>query len=69
MILGAAETYVVESPVFAQLVSSTVTAALGQEHAQELRASGAHMDWDQALTYTLTQTTQALTEVQSETEP
>jgi hypothetical protein len=37
-----------------------VTEALGEEHAQELRARGADMDWDQAVTYTLTQTTEAL---------
>jgi hypothetical protein len=55
--------------MFAQLVSSTVTAALGEERARELRARGADMDWDQALAYTLIQTTQALSELQSETQP
>ena len=39
-----------------------VTAALGEEQARELRARGAGMDWDQAVAYTLTQTTQALSE-------
>jgi hypothetical protein len=68
-IQGAAETYVVEGPMFAQLVSSTVTAALGEERARELRARGADLDWDQALVYTLIQTTQALSELQSETQP
>jgi len=42
-----------------------VTAALGEEHARELRARGADMDWDQAVVYTLTQATQALSELQS----
>jgi hypothetical protein len=37
--------------------------------ARELRARGADMDWDQAVTYTLTQTTQALIELQSGTQP
>jgi predicted ATPase/class 3 adenylate cyclase len=69
IILGAAETYVVESPVFAQLISLIVTQTLGEERARELRARGADMDWDQALAYTLTQTTQALSELQSETQP
>jgi hypothetical protein len=55
--------------MFAQRVSSTVTAALSEERARELRARGADMDWNQALTYTLTQTTQALSELQSETQP
>jgi predicted ATPase/class 3 adenylate cyclase len=70
IIQGAAETYVVQSPILAQLVNySTVTEALGEERAQQVRARGADMDWDQALAYTLTQTTQALTELQSETQP
>jgi hypothetical protein len=63
IILGAAEAYVVESPQFAAL-SSIVTASLGKEPARELRARGADMDWDQAVAYTLTQTTQALSELQ-----
>jgi predicted ATPase/class 3 adenylate cyclase len=69
IILGGAETYVAESPVFAQLVGSAVTAALGEESARELRARGADMDEDQALAYTLTQTARALSELQSETQP
>jgi predicted ATPase/class 3 adenylate cyclase len=68
IIQGAAEAHVVESPKFA-LLSSTVTASLGEERARELRARGADMDWDQAVAYTLTQTTQALSELQSETQP
>jgi predicted ATPase/class 3 adenylate cyclase len=69
IILGAAETYVVQSPVFAQLISSIVTAALGDQRARELRARGASMSWDQALAYTLTQATQTLTELESQTQP
>jgi predicted ATPase/DNA-binding XRE family transcriptional regulator len=69
IILGAAETYVSKSPMFAQLIGSSVTAALGVERTRELRARGAHMDWDQALAYTLTQTTLALSELQSQTQP
>jgi len=33
-----------------------VTETLGEERTRELRASGANMDWDQALAYALTQT-------------
>jgi hypothetical protein len=61
IILGAAEAYVVESPQFAAL-SSIVTASLGKDRARELRTRGADMDWDQAVAYTLTQITQALSE-------
>ncbi len=68
IIQGAAEAYVVESPTFA-LLSPALTASLGQERARELRTRGANMDWDQAVAYTLTQTTQALSELQSETQP
>ncbi len=69
MIQGAAEAYVAESPIFARLFSLIVTEALGEERARELRARGADMDWDQAVAYTLTQTTQALNELQSGTQP
>ena len=69
IIQGAAKTYVVEPPLFAQLISPTVTAAVGDERAQELSARGADMDWDQALAYTLTQTTQALSELEPATQP
>jgi predicted ATPase/class 3 adenylate cyclase len=50
-------------------ISSIVAAALGEEGAQELRARGADMDWDQAVAYTLAQTTQALSEPGSRTQP
>jgi len=49
------------------LISPAVTAALGEERAGELRARGADMDWDQAVAYTLTQTTQALNKLNPET--
>ena len=68
IIQGAAEAYVVQPPMFAQ-PGSTVAATLGDERAQELRARGADMDWDQAIAYTLTQTTQALSELESQTQP
>jgi predicted ATPase/class 3 adenylate cyclase len=69
IIQGAAEAYMAESPNFARPISLIVTEALGEERARELRARGAEMDWDQAVAYTLTQTTQALNELQSGTQP
>jgi hypothetical protein len=39
------------------------------DQERELRARGADMDWDQIIAYTLTQTTQALGELESETRP
>jgi len=66
IIQGAAEVHVVEPPNPAGRISSTVTAALGDERARELRSRGADMDWDQALAYALTQATQALDELASE---
>ena len=44
-------------------------AVMGEDRARELRTRGADMDWDQAIAYTLTQTTQALNELQSGTQP
>jgi predicted ATPase/class 3 adenylate cyclase len=64
IILGAAEAHVIESEENAQLINSAVTSALGDERARELRARGAGLDWDQAVAYTLTQTTQALSDLQ-----
>jgi predicted ATPase/class 3 adenylate cyclase len=55
IILGAAEAYVAASVGKAQLISSALTAALGDEQAGELRARGAGMGWDQAVAYTLSQ--------------
>ena len=68
MIQGAAEAYVAVPPNFAPF-SLIVTETLGEERARELRARGADMDWDQTVAYTLTQTTQALNELQSGTQP
>jgi hypothetical protein len=62
VILGAAETQVAEPPLFAQLVSSSVMASLDDDRGRELRAHGADMKWDEALAYTLTQATQALSD-------
>ncbi len=69
IIQGAAKAYMVEPPNFDRPVSLIVTEALGEERARELRARGADMDWDQAIAYTLTQTTQALNEPQPEPQP
>ena len=69
MIEGAAEAYVAEPPNFARPFSLIATEALGEERARELRARGADMDWDQAVAYTLAQTTQALNELKSGTQP
>jgi predicted ATPase len=69
IIQGAAEAYVAESSTIAQLIGLIVTEAVGEERARELRARGAEMDWDQAVAYTLTQTTQALKEPQPEPQP
>jgi hypothetical protein len=69
MIQGAAEAYVAELPTIAQPIGLIVTEALGEERARGLRARGADMDWDQAIAYTLTQTTQALNEPQPGTQP
>jgi hypothetical protein len=69
IIQGAAETYMVQAPRLALATSTTITRALGDARARELRARGANMEWDQALSYTLTQTTQALNELQSGTQP
>src|SRR5215469_528154 len=69
IILGAAEAHVLESARTAQLINSTVVAALGEQRTRELCAHGANMAWDQAVSYTLTQTTQALSELQSAAQP
>jgi predicted ATPase/class 3 adenylate cyclase len=69
IIHGAAETHVGQPERTAQLISSIVTAALGEERARDLRARGAGMDWDQALAYTLNQATKSLSELQSQTQP
>ena len=62
IIQGAAETNLIRPPMVA-LLSSTITTALGEERARELRARGGDMNWDQALAFALTQITQALSEL------
>ena len=69
IIQRAAETYVAASVGKPRLISSTLTEALGEESARELRARSANMDWDQALAYTLAQVTQTLNDLQPETQP
>ena len=69
IIQGAAETYVAGPPVLTEPISSIVTQALGVERAQELRAHGADMARDQAVAHTLTQTTEALSELRSQAQP
>ena len=59
----------VEPPTITPLIDSIVTETLVEERACELRARGADMNWDQAVTYTLTQITQALNELESGTQP
>jgi hypothetical protein len=67
--LGAADAGMAAPAQVSQLTSLIVGAALGEERARELRARGAGMGWDQALAYTLAQATQALAELQSQTQP
>jgi hypothetical protein len=65
---GATEAYVVQPGTDTQRISSTVAAALGDERVTELRARGADMDWDQVVAYALAQATQALGELQPESQ-
>ena len=58
-IQGAAEANVIAPP------SMNARIALGDERVRELRARGADMDWDQAVAYTVTQTTEALNDLGS----
>ena len=67
IIHGAADAYAVALPNPAAPISPTVTTAPDRERAQDSRPRGADMDWDQALSYTLTQITQALSELQPQT--
>jgi predicted ATPase/class 3 adenylate cyclase len=70
IIEGAAEAHAVgPAERIVELITSIVAAALGEERARELHARGADMDWDQAVAYTLTQITQALSALQSATQP
>jgi predicted ATPase/class 3 adenylate cyclase len=69
IIHGAADAYAVAPPNPAGPISQHLSATLGDERARELRTRGADMDWDQTVTYTLTQTAQALNELQPEPQP
>jgi predicted ATPase/class 3 adenylate cyclase len=62
-IYGAAEAYVVQPEGTAQLITSVVAAALGDERARELRGRGADMNWDDAIAYTMTHIAQALDDI------
>lgn len=62
-IQGAAVASVIAPP------SMNAQIALGDERVRELRARGADMDWDQAVAYTITQTTQALNDLGSKRQP
>jgi hypothetical protein len=68
IIHGAADAYAV-APTNPAAPGRAMSTAVDPEQARELRARGADMDWDQIIAYTLTQTTQALGELASETEP
>ena len=69
IIHGAADAYAVAPPSPAAPASPAVSAGPDQERARGLRARGAGMDWDQVIAYTITQTTQALSELESQTQP
>ena len=69
IIQGAAQAHAVGPAGRIVQLSSDLAAALGEERARELHAHGADMDWDQAITYTLTQITRALSELESGTQP
>jgi predicted ATPase/class 3 adenylate cyclase len=62
IILGAAEAHVIKSAETAGVTMSTVATSVGEDRARELRARGADMAWDQAVAYTITQTSRALEE-------
>jgi hypothetical protein len=68
IIHGAADAYAAPPPNPARPISPAGSAAPGEEAAQERQAPGADMDWDQALAYTLTQATQALNELEVQTQ-
>jgi predicted ATPase/class 3 adenylate cyclase len=68
-ILGAAEPYVAASAGAPQLISSILKETLGEKRAQELRARGADMDWDEAIAYALGKAAQGLSELQSAAQP
>jgi hypothetical protein len=63
IIQGAAQAHAVGSTERIAQLSAQLAAALGEDRARELRDRGADMDWDQAIAYTLTQVTQAQSEL------
>jgi hypothetical protein len=70
IIQGAAEAYAAgPAESTSETIHSIAAEALGEDRARELHTRGADMDWDQILVYTLTQTTQALNELQSGAQP
>jgi len=69
IIQGAAQAHAVGPAGLIVQLSSDLAAALGEERARELHARGADMNWDQVIAYTLTQITQALSELESGTQP
>jgi hypothetical protein len=69
IIQGAAQAHAVGSAERIVQLGNYLAADLGAERARELHARGADMDWDKAIAYTLTQTTQALSELQPKTQP
>jgi hypothetical protein len=69
IIQGAAQAHAVGSAERIVQLRSDLAATLGEERARELGARGADMEWDQAIAYALTQTTQALNELEPETQP
>jgi hypothetical protein len=69
IILGAAEAHVIKSAETAGVTMSTVATSVGEDRARELRARGADMAWDQAVAYTITQTSRALEETPYSSRP
>src|SRR5262249_3430709 len=67
IIQGAAQAHAVGPAERIVQLSSYLAATLGEQRAHELHARGADMDWDHAIAYTLAQTAQALSELQSDT--
>ncbi len=69
IIQGAAQAHAIGPSGRIVQLSSDLAAALGEERVGELHARGADMSWDQAIAYTLTQITEALSEPEPGTQP
>jgi predicted ATPase/class 3 adenylate cyclase len=69
IIQGAAQAHAIGPTGRIVQLSSDLAAALGEERARELHARGANMNWDQAIAYTLTQITEALSDLEPGTQP